>query len=722
MSRTRFSLSFPVEQPHDGLVCGNSDSGFIIFGSGNELAVCFALGSCWDRRDDQVFVRRCSYDKIASLLAPDAKEAMNDIMRRAVNPWNCVNGRWTPASKAPGGRITFRLNAALETMELDYRTGIITVRCAGGRKLKLTAGLSENVLFAEDPDRLIRSWKITASSENRSPWILDPKKIIPIREQMMLPKAEKHKDGMFQGLPQDPGLLMTVSPAPSGWRIDLRLAEKYADPERNLTLSAAKRELAAFLKNFYASAPSLKLPDPELDECFRMALYKFALATRPGGVPASLQGAWQEDIRRPSWSNDFHCNLNLQIMYMLAFPAGAPEHLLPLFDMLESEPFLSVMRKNAQCLFGIRDGLLLTHAVTDRGRQCGNMGMGSTLDFTCGGWTAMLYWWYCRYTLDEDFLRRRAYPMMKGFMNTYLAALRKAPDGKLRIPVSVSAEYGYTVPRKFGDRLLYQPAGESPTYQLASAHYLANAVIRSEKILKLKPDPRLAELKRKLPKFTLVDSPKGPRVGIMKDQDLDISHRHNSHLAWIYPFDLTGELDEMTLEILTRTLNRWIEVGRSDWFEGSFPWSAVIQNRTGSGDASGLTLDLWKKLFLSRGYSCWYAPKIKGVVLQGASGRQDGIMQLDGLFSGATAMLEFFAREQGGIFEIAPAVPSAWEGAEFSNISLPGGLKVSGRIRGGKPCDVTVAAAFTGKAKFRLGGSGKVIELKYQAGKQYSLK
>jgi hypothetical protein len=113
---------------------------------------------------------------------------------------------------------------------------------------------------------------------------------------------------------------------------------------------------------------------------------------------------------RSQWSCDYHFNVNIQQIYTL----GAWEHILPLFDMLESESFQSVMRSNAKNLFGIDDGLLLTHAVDNRGFQCGGISVGAVLDFACGGWVGKLYWDYYRHTLDKEFLRERAFPFIEG--------------------------------------------------------------------------------------------------------------------------------------------------------------------------------------------------------------------------------------------------------------------------------------------------------------------
>ena len=196
----------------------------------------------------------------------------------------------------------------------------------------------------------------------------------------------------------------------------------------------------------------------------------------PGKTPCSLQGPWQEDYQSPRWSNDYHFNVNVQQVYTLALPTGRFEHMLPLFDMLESEAAQRTMRENARFLFGIEDGLLLTHAVDDRCMQVGGCAAGSMLDFVCGGWMAMLYWLYYRYTGDREFLRHRAMPFMRGVMNVFRAAMREDSDGKLMIPLAISAEYGCTFPVICNGKPCHQNAGKNPSNQLTCCHALANAL------------------------------------------------------------------------------------------------------------------------------------------------------------------------------------------------------------------------------------------------------
>ena len=58
-------------------------------------------------------------------------------------------------------------------------------------------------------------------------------------------------------------------------------------------------------------------------------------SSRPGSLPANLQGIWNHE-QNPPWSSDFHLNINVQMNYWLAETANLGELHQPLFDLTRS--------------------------------------------------------------------------------------------------------------------------------------------------------------------------------------------------------------------------------------------------------------------------------------------------------------------------------------------------------------------------------------------------
>ena len=691
-----FEIRFPAARVHLGIPTGNSDAGFIIFGEKNKLEICFSLASCWDRRNDQIMEKPCPYDDLVRLFNPYDADPIRKRLQESATEFKIRHDFWWPSTRIPGGRLVLELKEEISRLTLDYSTGMITAHTASD-PIRILASLNRNSLLIRDFGGLIVRRRFHPAFEF----------LKSIYEKAEIPAAEYFEDGCFQPLPDDPGTLAWFS----GSQLNLALSRDAVIPSAAaLEFDLVLEENRNFWSNYWETVPVLELPDELLNRFFRLALYKFALATLPGGVPCGLQGCWLEDYQRAPWSADYHFNVNVQQVYTLAPSIGAVSHMMPLFDMLESSGFQDSMKKNAKSLFGIDDGLLLTHAVTDQGRQCGGVGTGAVLDFVCGGWTALLYWMYYRHTEDATFLRNRALPFMRGVMNVFKAALREK-DGALELPLSISAEYGCTFPVTVNGKECRQNTGKNPSNQLTCCHLLANALMEAERITGQTPDPFLERIKRELPHFSVVND----RVAIWEGQDLDVCHRHNSHLSMIYPFDITGELNADERKAVDNAVEHWIWRGSGQWSEWSYPWAAILQARWGMSESPSVLLDVWKRLFLNESLATVYLPRFRGI---SSHRHQDmlkpkessEVMQLDGTMAGATALLEMIVHEKNGVVTLFPALPETWKNLTFKRIRLPG-VCVSGSVRNGNHAEVVFESGKTRTIHYRPAWEKEIIPL-----------
>ncbi len=694
----KFKQDFPLTRPHCGIPLANGTMGVLVWGKDNCLSLTVNRSDLWDHRQGECVIPGQTYKELVDLYDPDDVEPINQRLVTQKFPYelDTVGISWRP-TRLPVGRLDLELKKQnqLTKAVLEYESGILRIK-AGKSEIRLLQSLEKPQLLLEDPDKIIK--KVTCHPA--WPWAKERwEKVGYVPPQMF---EAKNKCGWFQPCPEDPGINVCCRKTAYGRAVIMEMGTEPVMDSKAEDFSTAAEVAANWWKNYWKDCPSIRIPDVFLNKFYKFAVYKFACATHPDGIACGLQGPWHEEYQRAQWSGDYHFNVNVQQVYTLAFSTGKFEHLMPLFDMLESEPFQKVMRENARNLFGIDDGLLMTHAVDDRGMQCGWMGAGAVLDFACGGWTAQLYWLYYKYTHDTDFLQKRALPFIRGVMRVFEETLEER-DGKLSIPLSISAEYGCTFKVKKNGRYVSQNTGRDPSYQLACMHMLADFLLEACEVTGEQPEAIWLDIKKRLPKYTLISETDEPHIAIWEDQDLDVCHRHHSHLACIYPFETLTDPTPEEAEIIENSIDHWILRGMGQWSEWCYPWAIIIHARLGFTESPLILFNIWKEIYLNEGLATVYLPRTRGIT---AHRRKDllkpkettEIMQLDGTMGGATALLEMLAHQHGDTVYLFKGIPEKWQDVSFKNIHLPNGFTVSAK----RGQSVTVTSRFGGKLKVKF--------------------
>lgn len=702
MKPDSFELQFPLDRTHCGIPLANGNVGALIWGSENLLCITVNRADCWDHRVSERVLPGATYQQLVDSFDPLDITPTNRLFKRNPMPLD-RDGFWWRSTRVPIGRFEFALDGLLARARLNYDTGVLIITTDSGRALQLTMCRQSGQLLVQDPDRLITRVHARPSWE----WVGDLLKQAGYQPPAV--REEQYLCGWFQPFPADPGAMALCIGEPGRWNLTVRReSEPRWSIDRPAEWDATLKANRHWWQQFWATVPHISLPqEPWLEQFYQFALFKFACATDPAGVACGLQGPWVEEYQRAQWSADYHFNVNVQQVYTLALSIGAYQHMMPLFDMLESDAFQRTMRENARNLFGIDDGLLMTHAVDDRGMQVGGIQAGSVLDFACGGWTAQLYWLYFKHTGDIEFLRQRALPFMRGVMRVYEAALREH-EGRLSIPLAISAEYGFIFPVVVNGKPRSQNAGRDPSNQLMCAHMLASALLEACDVLQIAPNPIWQEIQRRLPLYTLGGNPGQEHILIWEGQDLDVCHRHHSHLAMIYPFATYNPADPEQARVVSNTVDHWIFRGMGQWSEWCYPWAAIIHARMGFSESPMQLLRLWRDLFINEAWATVYLPRFQGLTVHRRADMlkpkaTSEIMQLDGTMAGATAILEMLAHEQAGVIHLFRGLPAQWTDAEFTNIRLPGGIRISATMKRGKLSDVRLTGprACTMPVEFR---------------------
>jgi alpha-L-fucosidase 2 len=198
------------------------------------------------------------------------------------------------------------------------------------------------------------------------------------------------------------------------------------------TAQAAKPtdvRLAEFRKG--ADDPSL------LALYFQFGRYLLASCSRPGDLPANLQGLWNEHLAAP-WNADYHTNINIQMNYWHAESTNLAECHEPLFDF--TDRLIENGRSSARKLYGARGSVV--HHTSDAWAFTEPIGLTVWGMWPHGGgWLTRHYFEHYAHSGDELFLRERAWPALAACAEFYLDYLCEDPaTGKLVAGPSSSPE------------------------------------------------------------------------------------------------------------------------------------------------------------------------------------------------------------------------------------------------------------------------------------------
>lgn len=226
--------------------------------------------------------------------------------------------------------------------------------------------------------------------------------------------------------------------------------------------------------------------DPALESLlFQYGRYLLIGSSRPGGLPANLQGLWSKDMKAP-WNADYHLNINLQMNYWPAESCNLAELHEPLFDFMDQlKPHGEDV---ARRLYGARGWV--AHHLTDV------YGFAVPADGIWGvwpmgaAWLARHPWEHYLYSRNEQFLRNRAWPLMKGAAEFMLDFLVEAPSGspvagKLVTNPSHSPENAFKLENGATGSFTY-----GATMDLEILYDLFTNTIEASKILNIEPELR----------------------------------------------------------------------------------------------------------------------------------------------------------------------------------------------------------------------------------------
>lgn len=431
---------------------------------------------------------------------------------------------------------------------------------------------------------------------------------------------------------------------------------------------------------------------------FQFGRYLLISSSRPGGLPANLQGVWNCHDRSP-WGSGYWHNINVQMNYWPAFVTNLSETFEAYRAFNEAfrpaaEEFAREYIKKAVpekytgepggCGWTIGTGNY-AYSVSGPG---GHSGPGT------GGLTSKLFWEAYAFTGSEEILKNVTYPallsmtkhllrVVREYDGLYLSAFSASPEQIIANNWSNPVQYYHTIGCAFDQQMILENALD----------FLKCVKLIGEENIPEKDLPVIKELREQIEKYDPVQVGWSGQIKEYREEKFygevgEYRHRHISELVGLYPGTTINTETPAWLDAAKATLNY-----RSDESTG---WALAHRlnawARTGDGNRA---YRLFSNLLGMRTLpNLWdtHPP-----------------FQIDGNLGGTSGVAEMLLQSHESYIHPLPCIPDEWESGEYSGLVARGGFEVSVKWKDGSAYEVKITSLAGNTCRLKTPNISKAV-------------
>ena len=452
---------------------------------------------------------------------------------------------------------------------------------------------------------------------------------------------------------------------------------------------------------------------------YQYGRYLLIASSRPGGLPANLQGIWNRHVQ-PPWGSNYTTNINTEMNYWPAEITNLPECFLPLSDFIGR---LAVNgAQTAKVNYGINRGWLAHHNSDVWAQTAPTGGYDSDPKgaprWSCwpmaGVWLCQHLWEHYAFGGDKKYLSKTAYPLMKGAAEFLLQWLQKDPEtGYWITNPSTSPENRFRYIDKEGKKQNGEISSSSGmdlglAWDLLTNCIEASTVLDTDKAFR----QQCMDVRANLQPFRI--GSKGQLLEWDKEfEETDPNHRHVSHLFALHPGrQIIPEQQPELAAACQRTLE--------------------IRGDGGTGWAMAWKINFWARLRDGNHAFGMLKNGLRYVDATQVSVRGGGTyanlfdahppFQIDGNFGGTAGITEMLLQSHAGYIHLLPALPDNWQSGSIKGVRARGGFTIDMEWKESRITRLSVTSHSGGTCRIREATSPHEEVIETEKGKTYQVK
>lgn len=419
---------------------------------------------------------------------------------------------------------------------------------------------------------------------------------------------------------------------------------------------------------------------------FQYGRYLLIASSRPGTMPANLQGLWNNS-NKPPWNADYHLNINFQMNYWPVNSTNLAECAEPMINW--TQDITQPGTKTAKIHYNT-GGWVIHHTANVWGYTPPGPNRGvHMIEAESGAFLCQNIWDYYAFTKDRDYLAKTAWPILKGAAEFWADNLQETTEGYLAVSPSYSPEHG-----PLSDGTYYQTMIVWDLFSncITATEVLGTDKIFAEKLKKLRD--RLQPLK--VGEYGQLHEWRDP--ALEKNAKTD-KHRHVSHMYAVHP-------------------GKQIIPGQNEALTKAATQSMIYRGDSATGWSMGWKINIWARL-LDGDHAHRLVQSLIAGKLYPNMWDAHPPFQIDGNFGYTAGVAEMLIQSHTEEVVLLPALPAAWETGSVKGLCVRGGFIVDMAWKNSDLVSATIHCQTSGKGVFRY--KNKKADLTMKAGEKVTL-